>query len=172
MPLSKLDELKAELKRPLPGGRGFQAARDRRIHTLHEEVVKRLVIAVKDTYGHQQLAEMYLDEMFGDELGRPRIVLTDEFNEIWTDLLVDQEEGIPQLDADFKPRIDLYGLEILVYDANKDDDEATWGILREIKSAHCFVVEHPVPIGMKTWEVDSANDFQTEGEAIKLWNAF
>jgi hypothetical protein len=91
--MTELEELQAELKRPLPGGRGFQAAREKRIHALHEAIVKRLVVAVKDTYSHQDLAEMYLDEHFGDELARPRIVLTDDFQEMWKDLLLDEESN-------------------------------------------------------------------------------
>jgi hypothetical protein len=89
--MTELDELKAELQRPLPGGRGFQAAREKRIHHLHEQIVKRLVTAVKDTYSHHDLAEMYLDEAFGDELARPRVVLTEQFTEMWNDLLLDGE---------------------------------------------------------------------------------
>lgn len=91
--MTDLEELQAELKRPLPGGRGFQAARERRIHALHEAVVKRLVTAVMDTYSHKDLAEMYLDEAFGDELARPRVVLTEQFLEMWKDLLLDEESN-------------------------------------------------------------------------------
>lgn len=70
----------------------FQAARERRIYALHEAVIKRLVTAVKDTYSHQDLAEVYLDEAFGDELARPRVVLSEQFTEMWNDLLLDGED--------------------------------------------------------------------------------
>lgn len=89
--MTEMEELQSLLAQPLPGGRGFQAAREKRIHYLHEQIVTRLATAVMDTYSHKDLAEMYLDEAFGDELARPRIVLSDEFKEMWKDLLLDDD---------------------------------------------------------------------------------
>jgi hypothetical protein len=89
--MTELEELKAELQRAFPKGFSNQSAREKRIHHLHEQIIKRLVMAVKDTYSHHDLAEMYLDEAFGDELARPRIVLTEDFQEMWKDLLLDDD---------------------------------------------------------------------------------
>jgi hypothetical protein len=91
--MTELEELRSLLAQPLPGGRGFQATREKRIQHLHEVVINTLLQLVTDTYSHRELAEMYLEEHFGDEFGRPRLVLSQEFQELWADFHPDDDEA-------------------------------------------------------------------------------
>jgi hypothetical protein len=83
--MTELDELKAELQRPLPGGRGFQAARDERMKYLHNKVLDSLITDIVDVNGARDLAIMWLEAVTGMDVDQLRIVENKEFQEIWAD---------------------------------------------------------------------------------------
>lgn len=88
-----LEELQRLVKQPLPGGRGFQASREARMQHLHEKVINELIDLVVEVNSPRDLAEMYLEQLFGDEFGRYRLVLTDDFQEMWKDYHPEDHNG-------------------------------------------------------------------------------
>jgi hypothetical protein len=85
MPLTELEELQSLLKQPLPGGRGFQAARQKRIEYLHDRVLDSLITDIVDVNGARDLAIMWLEAITGMDVDQHRIVENKEFQEIWAD---------------------------------------------------------------------------------------
>lgn len=83
--MTELEELKHLLAQPLPGGRGFQEARAKRIEYLHGEVMKTIIQLMVDVNSASDLAEQLIETWCGKQVEDPRIVTTDEFNELWTD---------------------------------------------------------------------------------------
>lgn len=88
MPLrneTEWEELQRLIKEPLPGGRGFQAAKAKRMEDLRAIVVRDMFEQMNDCEGVRGLFEMYMELLCGKDLSDPRICGTEQFKSLWND---------------------------------------------------------------------------------------
>lgn len=90
--MTEMEELQSLLKQPLPGGRGFQEARRKRMEYLHNKILDSLITNIVDVNGARDLAIMWLEAVTGMQSEQLCIVENKEFRDIWKDYNPDEDE--------------------------------------------------------------------------------